>query len=55
MGAVEVKLNPSKEDEGAGSLLRFASTIDTVRMNPPSFLAVITGSGYAHTRPTGCM
>ena len=61
-GAFEVKLNPAREDEGAESLLRFADDIDTDRMNPPTFLAVITGRGFAHTRkdgvhviPIGCL
>lgn len=58
-GAVEVKLNPAREDEGASSLLRLRDTVDC---RPPSFLAVITGRGIAHTRadgvhvvPIGCL
>ena len=51
-GAIEVKLNPAREDEGAESLIRLRDTVDC---RPPSFLAVITGRGMAHTRPTGSM
>ena len=61
-GAVEVKLNPAREDEGAESLLKLVRDIDTDTMKPPSFLAVITGRGMAHTRkdgvhviPIGCL
>lgn len=49
-GAIEVKLNPAREDEGAESLIRLRDTVDC---RPPSFLAVITGRGMAHTRPDG--
>ena len=48
--AAEVKLGPGSVDEGAASLLRVASHIDTDRHGKPAFLAVITGWGYAYRR-----
>ena len=51
--ALEVKLGQGKIDEGAKSLLRVVSHIDTVRHGPPTFLAVVTGWGYAYRRPDG--
>lgn len=61
-GAIEVKLNPAREDEGATNLLKLVEKVDTEAMHPPSFLAVVTGRGFAHTRadgvhviPIGCL
>ena len=48
---IEVKLGPGKVDEGADSLLRVASHIDTDKHGKPAFLAVITGWGFAYRRP----
>lgn len=48
--ALEVKLGPSRVDEGAGSLLRVASHVDTDKHGEPAFLAVVTGWGYAYRR-----
>ena len=48
--ALKVKLGPSKVDEGAGSLLKVASHIDTAKHGEPAFLAVVTGWGYAYRR-----
>ena len=52
-GAVEVKLGNKAIDYGAENLLRLKEKIDTDKMNSPSFLVVITGSGYAYKRPDG--
>ncbi len=52
-GAVEVKLGNKAIESGAKSLLKLKEVIDTAAMNPPSFLAVITASGYAYQRPDG--
>ncbi len=52
-GAIEVKLGNQAIDNGAKSLLRLHAKINTDAMNPPSFLAVITASGYAFKRPDG--
>lgn len=61
-GGIEVKLGNRAIDEGAESLKKLADKIDQNSMNSPSFLAVITGSGYAYRRkdgvyviPIGCL
>lgn len=48
--ALEAKLGPASVDEGADSLLRVASHVDTTRHGKPAFLAVVTGWGYAYRR-----
>ena len=60
--AIEVKLGNKAIDEGAESLKRLSKKIDQESMNKPSFLAVITGTGYAYRRedgvyiiPIGCL
>lgn len=51
---VEVKLGGQKRiDEGAANLLALADRVDCKKMNPPSFLMVVTGGQYAYTRPDG--
>lgn len=52
-GAVEVKLGNMAIDNGANNLLKLKEKINTDKMNAPSFLAVITASGYAYQRPDG--
>lgn len=61
-GGIEVKLGNKAIDQGADSLKKLAGKIDQDAMNPPSFLAVVTGSGYAYRRedgvyviPIGCL
>ena len=61
-GAIEVKLGNRATEEGAESLKRFVDQVDQKSMNKPSFLAVITGTGYAYRRedgiyviPIGCL
>jgi uncharacterized protein len=49
----EVKLGSGQIDAAAASLHRFASTVDTSRTGAPAFLAVVTATGYAYTRPDG--
>lgn len=54
-GLIEVKLG-GKEliDEGAASLTKLASKIDTNKMNEPSFLMVVTGVGeHCYRREDG--
>lgn len=60
--AIEVKLGNKAIDEGAESLKKLADKIDKDSMNAPSFLAVVTGTGYAYKRedgvyviPIGCL
>lgn len=51
--AIEVKLSPSRVDEAAASLRRFAENLDRSRTPPPLALIVLTTGDYAHTRPDG--
>ena len=63
-GLVEVKLGGDKLiNEGAENLITPASKINTEKMNDPSFMMVLTGTGnYAYRRkdgvyvvPIGCL
>ena len=62
-GAVEVKLGGEEAvNRGARSLQLLRDKVDTEEMNPPAFLAVVTGFGFAHRRadgvyvvPIGCL
>lgn len=63
-GLIEIKLGGEKLiEEGAKSLKSMESKIDTDKMNSPSFLMVLTGTGdYAYRRqdgvcvvPIGCL
>jgi predicted AAA+ superfamily ATPase len=47
------KLGSGPVDQGAETLLRFASRIDTVECGVPRILGVITGTGLAYIRPDG--
>jgi len=51
--AIEVKLGQGDIDRGARSLLRVAANVDPGRHGEPTFLAVVTGWGYAYRRPDG--
>ena len=48
-----MKPNPLAADAAAGSLLRFASSVDTARHGEPAALCVITSTGFAGRRPDG--
>jgi hypothetical protein len=52
-GAFEVKLGPERIDEGAASLQRFKSTIDTNKSGEPAVLGVITTATYGYVRKDG--
>ncbi len=54
-GLIEIKLGGDNQiEEGAKSLLTMESKIDTDKMNKPSFLMVLTGTGdYAYRRRDG--
>lgn len=63
-GLIEIKLGGDKLiGEGARTLKTLASRIDTDRMKPPAFMAVLTGVGdFAYRRedgvyviPIGCL
>ena len=51
--AFEVKLDSSRVDEAAASLLRFASKVDTSVSGEPAALAVIIGTGFGMSARTG--
>lgn len=51
--AFEVKLDSSRVDEAAASLLRFAGNVDTDRVEPPSTLGVIVSRGYGFVLENG--
>jgi len=60
--AVEVKLGNSQQDEAAQNLLKLKQTINTEKMNEPSFLMILTGGNVAYQRsdgvlvvPVGCL
>ncbi len=56
-GLIEIKLGgDTLIEEGANSLKAMLSKIDTDKMNPPSFLMVLTGTGdYAYRRKDGVL
>lgn len=60
--AIEIKLGTDSIDDGARNLLKLRDKIDLKRMRGPSFLMVLTSSGYAYKRddgvfvvPIGCL
>jgi hypothetical protein len=53
-GAFEVKLGGAERiQDAAGSLLKFASEIDTAKSGEPAVLAVIVARGYGYVREDG--
>ncbi|WEV69644.1 DUF4143 domain-containing protein [Bifidobacterium sp. ESL0775] len=56
-GLIEIKLGGDKlVDEGAKNLLTLSEKLDTTKMQKPSFLMVLTGTGQlSYTRPDGVM
>jgi hypothetical protein len=61
-GLFEAKLGGSEIERAAQNLTTLTNRIDTTRMKAPSFLMVVTGTGYAYTRedgvhvvPVGCL
>jgi predicted AAA+ superfamily ATPase len=53
--AVEVKLGVADVDNAAKNLLKLRERIDEEKMNSPSFLMVLTGTGYAYQRDDGVL
>lgn len=51
-GLIEIKLGGEKLiNEGASNLLKLSQTLDTTKMNKPSFMMILTGVGqYAYRR-----
>lgn len=61
-GAIEVKMGSSEIEKAAINLLKLKETVNTEKMNEPSFLMVLTASQYAYRRddgvlivPVGCL
>ena len=61
-GLVEIKIGGLEIDHAANNLLKIAGFLELNRTNPPTFLMVLTGSGYAYQRedgvyvvPIGCL
>ena len=61
-GAVEVKMGAKAAEEGIKNLLKLKETINTEKMNEPSFLMLLTASNYAYRSkegvyvvPIGCL
>jgi len=54
-GAIEVKMGSSEIEKAATNLLKLKETINTEKMNEPSFLMVLTASQYAYRRPDGVL
>lgn len=52
-GLVEIKLGNSEIEKGEENLLKLANKIDTDKMAKPSFLMVVTATGYAYKRSSG--
>ena len=52
-GAVEIKLGQRQVEQASLNLLKLKERIDTEKMNPPSFLMVLTGNGYALSLKNG--
>jgi predicted dehydrogenase/aryl-alcohol dehydrogenase-like predicted oxidoreductase len=50
---IEIKLDESRIDEGAASLLKFHEKVDTSKTGKPKFLVVITTTKYAYRRDDG--
>lgn len=51
--AVEVKLGASQFDAAEANLLKFKETVNTDLIGEPVFLAIISGTEYAYTLPSG--
>lgn len=61
-GLIEAKLGGNDIEKGADTLIALKNKIDTNRMQAPSFLMVITGTGFGYRRddgvyvvPIGCL
>ena len=51
--AIEIKLGSGRIDEAASNLLKFTSKVNTDLLGSPTFLAVITATGYGYRRNDG--
>lgn len=53
--AVEVKLGMKQIEDAAANLIKLSQTINTEKMNQPSFLMVLTGGQIAYKRSDGVL
>lgn len=53
--AIEVKLGNKQIEEAAKDLIKLSQKVDIEKMNPPSFLMVLTGGNVAYKRPDGVL
>jgi len=51
--AIEIKLGSGRIDEAASNLLKFSAKVNTNLHGSPTFLAVITATGYGYRRDDG--
>lgn len=54
-GLIEIKLGDNLIDSAAENLKKLKDRIDTNILNEPSFLMIITGTGYAYKRKDGVL
>ena len=54
-GAVEIKMGQRQVEEAANNLLKLKQKVDAEVMQPPSFLMVLTGNGYAMKLDNGVL
>jgi uncharacterized protein len=54
-GAIEVKMGSKEIEKAALNLLRLNEKVDFSKMNPPSFLMVLTGTQAAYKREDGVL
>ena len=52
---VEVKLGDRNMEDAAANLIKLSKKVDAKKMNPPSFLMVLTGGQVAYRRPDGVL
>jgi predicted AAA+ superfamily ATPase len=53
LGAVEIKLETTREDEAAATLLRLQRTIHSQHVGEVAFLLILTAGGHAYRRADG--
>jgi len=53
--AIEIKMGQKQIGQASENLLKLKDRIDAEKMNPPSFLMVLTGNGYAGKQKNGVL
>ena len=61
-GAIEIKMGPNEFELAAENLFKLKERIDSDKMQKPSFLMILTATGFGYTRedgihvvPIGCL